>query len=81
MNATITAAYIIAAFFMGFLTYRKGLKEGLNISKGKENPIEPIIKNNVVKMQSKKPEDIIMQGIENILLYDGTPQKKVGEAK
>ena len=71
MDDFIILATFMVAFFMSFYSYRKGLQDGLSINKGKE--LTPIIK--VQPKETEKPIDVFMQGLENILSYDGTDQE------
>lgn len=66
-------------FIVPVWTYRKGLQDGLNIKKDK--PIEPI-KNPIQAIQEHKQAkkdqqevDTFMEGFNNLMSYDGTPQK------
>jgi hypothetical protein len=72
----ISAILGLCFFIVPFLAYRKGLKDGLNITQGK--PIEPIKPIQMIKEQFTKhePNEIVSQGISNIMSYDGTPQKE-----
>lgn len=73
----------MAAFFTSFWAYRRGIKDGMAL--GDSKPLEPI-KNPVKVIQehkeakeTKKEADQFMQGLNNMLNYDGTPQKEVNE--
>jgi len=73
---TIVGACI---FIIPLWAYRKGLKDGLAIKQDK--PIEPI-KTPVQVVQQVQQErkeqqeaDKFMRGLQNLLSYDGTPQK------
>jgi len=75
-------AIMIVAFFMCFLVYRQGIKDGQRLQH--EQTIQPIIKSPVTAYKEhtegkevKADSKVIMQGIENMLAYDGTPQKEV----
>jgi hypothetical protein len=65
-------------FIVPIWAYRLGLKDGLNIKQDK--PIETIgIKTPTVFQKAKTDEatDKMMQGLNNIMSYDGNPQKEV----
>lgn len=64
----------ILSFSLAFYAYRRGLQDGIGISKGKE--IKPLI-HEIRKPQEETKPDPITQGLMNILAYDGTEQKKV----
>lgn len=63
----------VLSFSLAFYAYRKGLQDGIAVSKGRE--IKPL-RNDITKPQAHKP-DLATQGLMNILAYDGTEQKKV----
>jgi hypothetical protein len=68
-------------FILPLWTYRKGLQDGLNIKQDKPiEPIRPNLANNpFYKAKTKVEEDKMMQGLQNIMSYDGNPQKEVKE--
>ena len=87
MNPYLTIAAIFAAFLMSFLTYRKGLQDGLAINKGKDikpmqNPVTATYKA-VTEIKEtaemKKEEKEMAEQISNLMNYDGNPQKKRSE--
>ena len=70
-------ATMLVAFFMCFYSYRQGLKDGLAIKKDepiKETPIKETI-TNIFKPKEAVEVDEIARGWENLMSYDGTPQK------
>lgn len=72
----------LAFFIVPLWAYRRGLKDGLAINQGKsiepiQNPVQAVTKHYEQK-KGKGEEDKMMQGLTNIMSYDGNPQK-VGE--
>lgn len=80
--AILSAVLGLCFFLIPLWAYRKGLKDGLAINKGKEpEPIKTPVRMVTEAREAKKNQeetDKITQGLMNILRYDGTPQK-VGE--
>jgi hypothetical protein len=63
-------------FILPLWAYRKGLQDGLNIKQDK--PMEPIkIPTPYQKVKTDESTDKMMQGLNNIMSYDGNPQKEV----
>jgi hypothetical protein len=62
----------LLSFSLAFYAYRRGLQDGIGLSKGKE--IKPLI-HALTKPQDTPTPDPITQGLMNILSYDGTEQK------
>lgn len=88
MEYLITGALIgVCLFFIPFWAYRRGLQDGLKLNQGK--PIEPIqnpVKSFVEyrekvadKKETKEANSTLISGFNNIMSYDGTPQKEAGE--
>jgi len=76
MEYLIIVTFIVA-FLMSFFAYRMGIKDGISL--GNSKPLEPI-KNPLKKESSESTEqDKYIEGLQNILNYDGNPQKKEGE--
>ena len=68
---------IIFSSTLNIFSYRLGLKDGLNLIQGK--PLEDAIKIPKVKFkkEEKLKEDIITEGLNNLMTYDGgTASKK-----
>jgi hypothetical protein len=68
---------IIFSSTLNIFSYRLGLKDGLNLIQGK--PLEDAIKIPKVefKKEEKLKEDIITEGLNNLMTYDGgTASKK-----
>ena len=68
---------IIFSSTLNIFSYRLGLKDGLNLTQGK--PLEDAIKIPKVefKKEEKLKEDIITEGLNNLMTYDGgTASKK-----
>lgn len=67
---------LIGACFI--FVYRLGLHDGTRLSQGKEiqnvNPVEPIVQA-YQHGQAKRQVSKYNQGWENIMAYDGSPQK------
>lgn len=81
MIELIIGALIGGCFFIVPLwAYRRGLKDGLAISNNRT--IEPIktpmqvIREEVQRTEDKKDTDQFIQGLNNLLSYDGVPQKE-----
>lgn len=66
-------------FVVPLLAYRRGLKDGLNIQQGKQpEPIKsPVqhIRDRKEQKEAEKEQDMMMEGLQNILSYDGEPQE------
>lgn len=75
----LAGCIMLLGFFMPFLCYRKGLKEGYEMAKGKtpeqvKSPtkvIQDVIKG---KDEDKKSKEFA-EGLANLMNYDGNPQK------
>lgn len=69
---------MLLGFFMPFLCYRKGLKEGYEMAKGKlPEPIKSPVKavQDVIKDKKESKEtNEFFEGLSNLLNYDGEPQ-------
>lgn len=66
--------FLLIGIFFGiclFLCYRAGFKDGLNVSN--TNTLPPIFKPNTG--ENKQVTDDFMEGLNNILSYNGTPQE------
>jgi len=81
MNYIFIIAAFIAAFFMFIFTYERGIKAGKAIQTNTsiepiKNPLQPIIE--AVKGKSKQEEEaeLQQQGLINLLMYDGKPQRR-----
>lgn len=80
---------IIGLCFFNFFAYRRGLKDGLSLNQGKS--IEPIqgpvavvqkhLDSRTQAKEAKAAEDKTMQGLANLMAYDGTPQPKPKEGE
>jgi hypothetical protein len=62
-------------FIVPVWAYRQGLKDGLNIKQDK--PIEPLprLTTPFQKAQTDVATDKMMEGLHNLMSYDGNPQK------
>jgi hypothetical protein len=70
----INMIYLILGIVYGvclFLCYRQGFKDGLNVKQ--TNNIPPIIKPSTG--ENKQESDYFIEGLNNILAYNGTPQE------
>ena len=67
---------IIFSSTLNIFSYRLGLKDGLNLIQGK--PLEDAIKIPKVdfKKEEKLKEDIITEGLNNLMTYDGCTASK-----
>jgi hypothetical protein len=73
----------VCLFFVPIWCYRRGLKDGLALNQGKsiepiQNPIQAIqrhVEERKESAEAKKENDLISEGLANIMNYDGTPQK------
>ncbi len=82
--------YIIAGVILLFLcpslwfAYRQGLRDGLAIREGAKTiapiptPVQIIEKRKEAK-EAKRQEDLFVEGFNNLMSYDGKPQKQGGE--
>lgn len=78
---------IIGLCLLNLWAYRRGLKDGLALNQGKpiepiQNPISAIVKHveaAAEKKEIKTANDLMSQGLANMIAYDGTDQTKVGE--
>jgi hypothetical protein len=76
-NTILGILYGLLLFTMTFWAYRRGLKDGMNLVKGKEpEPVKTIF-NTPVKEEPKLSP--IIEGFQNIMNYNGDPQG--GEGK
>jgi hypothetical protein len=69
-------------FFVPILVYRKGLKDGIELAKSMnttEVPVrkvsEPVNEKNPTNEEEKQVDPFLV-GFQNILSYDGSPQKE-----
>lgn len=77
----------LCLFILPLWAYRRGLKDGLDLQQGKhiepiQNPVQAItshVEKQHEKKQSKEKDDLFAQGLQNLLAYDGTPQRKEDE--
>lgn len=74
----IAGCLIAFGFFMPFLAYRKGIKDGYELANGKvpepiKTPIK-VVKDFVKDKEKQKEVDKVVEGWNNIMNYDGTPQ-------
>lgn len=82
MNSILIIATFIVAFFMAFYTYRRGLKDGLNINNGAK-AIEPVktpansLKEYLEQRKQNKVNDKMLEDVMNIMNYD--PDKAVSK--
>lgn len=74
----LAGCIMLLGFFMPFLCYRKGLKEGYEMAKGKlPEPIKSPVKavQDVIKDKKESKEtNEFFEGLSNLLNYDGEPQ-------
>lgn len=78
----IGAVIGLSLFIVPMWAYRRGLQDGLAIKKDK--PIEPIkapIKTDYTKKKEDEAHDKMLQGLQNIMQYDGTPQEVKEDAR
>jgi hypothetical protein len=73
----LAGCIMLLGFFMPVTCYRKGLKEGYEMAKGKlPEPIKNPIKAVQEVIKSKKEEknkNEFFEGLNNIMNYDGNP--------
>lgn len=81
-----------AVFFVSTIfAYSLGLKHGKQLQKGEiphveMNPVKVVekvvgkIQHVQEKKQAKEEQDKMLKGLENLLAYDGSPQKEEGES-
>lgn len=86
MVGLILGAVIALGFsFMCLWAYRKGLKDGLEVNQGKDiAPIKTPLKVAQDFQQAKEEKEEynkVLQGYNNLLNYDGTPQKEVSNGR
>jgi hypothetical protein len=74
----LAGCILLLGFFMPVICYRKGLKEGYEMAKGKlPEPIKSPVKavQEVIKSSKEKKEtDEFLEGLNNLINYDGNPQ-------
>lgn len=74
----LAGCILLFGFFMPLLCYRRGLKEGYELAKGKTpEPIKTPVKvvQDVIKGKKEEKEtNEFYEGLSNILNYDGNPQ-------
>jgi hypothetical protein len=75
LYAIMGIAFGLCFFILPLWAYRKGVQDGLNIQQGK--PITPIQK--PLKTPNKASDEVskFIEGINNIMAYDGETQKGV----
>lgn len=75
----IAGCILLLGFFMPNYCYRKGLKEGYEMAKGKvPEPIKSPVKtiqNTLGEKKQEKEVNLFFEGLNNIMNYDGNPQK------
>ncbi len=74
-----SAIFGLCFFIIPLWAYRKGLKDGLNVTQGRaiepiKTPLKLIEQHKEAKV-TKAENDRIAQGLANLFAYDGTPQK------
>jgi hypothetical protein len=78
MTIQILSIVLGLCFFICPLwAYRLGLKDGLNIKQDKPIQSLPKIPTPFQKVKTDEATDKVMQGIHNIMSYDGNPQEEV----
>lgn len=85
--AIIGIAFGLCLFVLPLWAYRRGLQDGLALNQGKsiepiKNPVQAYTEHREAKKESKEAkaaEDLISQGLANLMSYDGTEQKKAGD--
>lgn len=73
----------LCLFILPLWAYRRGIKDGMELSKGNtlpqiDTPIEAIqkrVESHQQAKEAKDQQDSMTDGIMNILAYDGSPQK------
>lgn len=84
MNQYIIAGCVmLLGFFVPIICYRIGLKEGYEMAKGKtpspiQSPVKKItegIENRKENKQAKEERKTFLEGLNNIMNYDGEPQE------
>jgi hypothetical protein len=72
----ISILLIMATSLLNFFSYRLGLRDGMDINKGKA--LQPPIQMPKVEFKTteKSKEDIITEGLNNLMTYDGSPASK-----
>lgn len=74
---------MVLGFFVPVICYRKGLKEGYEMAKGKvpepiKNPVKTIanaVDNMKQDKQAKEERKAFLEGLNNLMNYDGEPQE------
>lgn len=74
----------IMGFAMCFISYRQGIKDGQKLKM--EQTIAPIIKSPVqaikeAKKANEEAKEPVKSAIENLLAYNGMPQKEVNNER
>lgn len=76
-------------FLLPLWAYRRGLKDGLALNQGKtiepiQSPVGVIQKhmdNRAQVKETKKSEDMLAEGLANLMAYDGSPQPQPKEGE
>lgn len=81
MEYLITGTVLgLCLFIVPMWSYRLGIKDGLNLSKGKApEPIKTPVamyKQHTEGKQGKEEQSKLSQGIHNLMSYDGSPQEE-----
>ena len=72
--------YLLAGAVIVLLAYRMGLNDRKRVDSGKYltvNPVTHIREASQAKKEQKEAE-IVLNGMDNLMAYDGRPQKKKG---
>ncbi|MFD0673932.1 hypothetical protein [Cohnella sp. GCM10027633] len=78
----------LCLFILPLWAYRRGLRDGLALNQGKtpepiKTPVEAIIERREARAEQKETKaanDAFAEGFANLMSFDGSPQKKAGEA-
>ena len=73
LYAIMGIAFGLCFFILPLWAYRRGLKDGLDIRQGK--PITPIQKPHIKPNKASDEVSKFIEGLNNIMAYDGEPQK------
>lgn len=78
----------LCLFIVPVWAYRRGLQDGLALNQGKtpepiKSPIQVVTEHRDRQQEmkeTKEANDKLSEGLTNLMAYDGSPQKKAGEA-
>jgi len=76
----VCVVLLFATTIIAVLAYRNGVKDGIAVAKGEKMEDLPKPETPIFKAKTKEENDLITEGLNNILTYDGVNvDKKEGK--